>query len=199
MKKRLILIITGLILMAVGLTLGLPPLLRASQDSSVPKVAVSPFTQQNTQPTPVAETAQAFQRVEGVPVRLQIPSLGIDLPIIKGYHNKQSNTWTLTKTKVQYAVDTPLANNEGGNTFLYGHNRKEVFRDLSKIALGAEAVVTTENGHVFTYAFEGALETTPDDGTLFNYQGPPIMTVQTCSGMWYQNRQLFTFSLKEAQ
>lgn len=197
MKKRLIWLLSGIILIAIGGGLGLPSLMQAHQSAAVPKVSASPFAADAKHG--VTPAAQPQQRIEGLPVRIQLPPLHIDLPIIKGYHNARTQTWTLTKTNVQYAVDTPLANNVGGNTFLYGHNRREVFRDLAKIKLGAEALVTTDNGHVFTYVFKGAIETAPSDDSLFAYQGPPIMTIQTCSGLWYQNRQLFTFALKDVQ
>ena len=65
--------------------------------------------------------------ISGNPVNLQIPSLGTNLSIIPGYYNPQTQEWTLTKDKVQYATITPEPNNEGGNTFLYGHYRSEVF------------------------------------------------------------------------
>ncbi len=197
MKKRLLWLITGLILIAVGVGLGLPSFLQARESAAVPKVAASPFVTPSKPST--SNTEQTVARIEGKPVRIQIPSLKIDLPVIDGYHNVKAQTWTLTKNKVQYAVNTPLANNVEGNTFLYGHNRREVLHSLVKIKLGAEAIITTDNGHVFTYVFKGALETTPSDDSLFKYQGPPILTVQTCSGVWYQNRQLFTFDLKDVQ
>lgn len=197
MKKRIVWLSSGILLVAAGFTLSFPSFWQAHQSAVVPKVAASPFTEANTHAAPT--TAPTTQRIEGKPVRIRIPSLNMDLPVIDGYHNLKTQTWTLTKNKVQYAVDTPLANNVEGNTFLYGHNRHEVFRDLAKIKLGAEAIVTTDNGHTFTYIFKGALETTPNDSSLFHYQGAPILTVQTCSGAWYQNRQLFTFDLKDAQ
>jgi len=198
MKKRILWLSSGIILVAAGLALTLPSFLQARQSANVPKVAASPFTEANTHAV-VPTTTQIAQKIEGKPVRIRIPSLNIDLPVIDGYHNLKTQTWTLTKNKVQYAVDTPLANNIEGNTFLYGHNRHEVFRSLSKIKLGAEAIIETDNGHTFTYVFKGALETTPDDSSLFRYQGKPILTVQTCSGAWYQNRQLFTFDLKDVR
>jgi hypothetical protein len=94
---------------------------------------------------------------------------------------------------------TAPANTAGGNTFLYGHNRPGVFDTLHRIEPQAQAIVTTANGHSFSYRFTGALETDPNDDSLFRYQGKPILTIQTCSGLWYQNRQLFTFALEKAQ
>jgi sortase (surface protein transpeptidase) len=135
--------------------------------------------------------------IAGKPVRIQLPSLKLDLAVIDGYYNTKAKTWTLTNDKVQYATITPLANNQGGNTFIYGHNRRGVFATLSHIKAGEKAIITTDNGHVFTYVFRSSLETDPYDASLFTYRGAPILTLQTCSGLWYQNRQLFTFDLEK--
>ncbi len=201
MKKRTLLLLVGLGLMTAGLFLSAPQFLQARQSAAVPKVSAGAFASKTVQPTVAQATTPPtpVARVEGKPVHIQIPSLGINLPVVDGQYNAETQQWTLTKSKVHYAVRTPLANNTGGNTFLYGHNRKEVLRSLPHIKRGAEAIVETQNGYQFIYIFEGALETTPADDSLFGYQGPPILTVQTCSGVWNQNRQLFTFSLKEVR
>lgn len=141
----------------------------------------------------VPKSTPTQQVVSGHPVRLQIPSLGFDLSIIDGVYNSKSRTWNLTTNKVQYATITPEPNNVSGNTFMYGHNRREVFEFLYKIRPGAQVLVITNNEHVFTYEYVGAHTTSPSDASLFNYQGPSILTLQTCSGPTYQYRQLFTF------
>ncbi len=133
--------------------------------------------------------------ISGQPTHIEIPSLGISVDIQPGYYNKESQTWTLSNTKAQYATITPAANNGGGNTFVYGHNRPEVFSKLLNIKSGEEAIVTTDNKHRFTYKMTGQKVTKPTDDSLFHYEGKPILTLQTCSGLWYQNRSLFVFDL----
>lgn len=133
--------------------------------------------------------------IQGKPVTIEIPSLGLNLPVIDGYYNTSEKTWTLTSDKAQYATLTPYANNHAGNTFIYGHNRKEVFSSLLRLPAESVAIITTDNGHKFTYKYRSSIETSPYDDSLFDYQGAPILTLQTCSGLWYQNRKLFTFDL----
>jgi LPXTG-site transpeptidase (sortase) family protein len=193
-KSQLVWTTIGLGLIAVGLVLGWQPLmqtLHAPQPSSssvsaaaLTSVAAAPVTLNTNQPL-----------IEGRPVRIQLPSLGIDLAVINGYYDAATQSWTLTNNDAQYAVNTVLANNQEGNTFIYGHNRKQVFESLYKIQPGQHAIVYTDNNHVFTYEYTGSVVTSPNDDSLFTYQGPPILTLQTCSGLWYQNRQLFHFSL----
>ncbi len=155
--------------------------------------AISPTPSEQVVVQTVTTNDINTQPVEGKPVRIQIPSLGIDLPVIDGYYNARERSWTLTNTKAQYATITPKANNIAGNTFVYGHRLHNVFGHLDQITSGAKAVITTDNGHTFTYTFRSSRETSPNDDSLFRYQGAPILTLQTCSGAWDQNRRLFTF------
>jgi len=191
MKKRYIIILASLFI-AAGALVGYDPFMRYWR-SNHPN-ANSTFSNV-VEVKPVATPAS---KISGKPVRIYIPSLDIDIPVIDGFYNAKSQTWTLTNDKAQYATITPEANNEAGNTFIYGHNRREVFSKLARIKPGEQAVIYTDNGHRFTYNFRTSVETDPYDDSLFHYQGAPILTLQTCSGIWYQNRQLFTFDLVES-
>jgi len=133
--------------------------------------------------------------VSGLPTHISIPHVGISIDVEKGYYNKSSQTWTLSTTKAEYATVTPFPNDASGNTFIYGHNRREVFYRLLGVKPGDEAVITTANNHKFVYRMSERRDTKPTDTSLFKYQGPPILTLQTCSGLWYQNRSLFVFKL----
>ncbi len=193
MKKLLLSAAGGISLILIGLIFSYQPFMQRRSEKAVP-TATTPFVA-----TASASTTKG-DYIEGRPVRIVIPSLHIDLQVVNGYYNSKKQTWTLTKDKAQYAVMTPQANTAGGNTFIYGHRNKYVFGQLSKIKTGAEVMVYTENNHRFTYRFNGAIETNPSDNSLFTYRGaPPKLTVQTCSGAFNQNRQLFTFTLEGAQ
>lgn len=146
-------------------------------------------------PAPATSTAT----ISGEPINISIPSLNISLAVERGYYNAPKQTWTLSNTKANYAAVTALPNNQSGNTFIYGHNKVGVFKDLMKISPGAIAHISTSNGHGFTYQLADVRDTKPTDTSLFAYTGKPILTLQTCSGSFYQNRRLFTFNLIEAK
>jgi LPXTG-site transpeptidase (sortase) family protein len=133
--------------------------------------------------------------IEGNPVHITIPSLVLSLDIINGTYNTHTQQWTLTKDKVQYAVMTPPPNDAGGDTFLYGHYRTGVFATLHNLKIGDQVSITTDNGHTFTYQLASVRVTDPTDASLFSYTGKPILTIQTCTGLFFQYRQLFTFNL----
>ncbi len=137
--------------------------------------------------------------ISGDPVHIDIPSLKLSLQIINGYYDSQSKTWTLTLDKVQYATITPPPNDQSGSTFLYGHYRWGVFATLHVIKPGATAIIKTSNGHTFTYVFTGSRVTDPNDDSVFHYTGAPILTIQTCTGLFFQDRQMFTFKLVKVE
>jgi len=187
------LVVTGCLFVLVGLILGYQPFMRILRESQVYAVENFPgFSEAQKQNTPKV-------KIEGQPARIQLSAVGIDLPVQDGYYYPSINSWTLDYSGAFYAKVTPPPNNVEGNTFIYGHDVPGIFIDLAKLKPGDKAVVTTANGHSFTYAFKAVFTTQPDDTSLFQYSGPPILTLQTCSGTWYQNRGLFTFDLMEVE
>lgn len=184
----------GLLFMLAAGLLAFQPLMRRWQEKQTLAIVPAPAPQQTAE---VQAAIKVVETISGKPTRLVIPSLKIDITVADGIYNASSQTWTLSKDKAHYALMTPEPNNQEGNTFIYGHNRREVFANLAKLKIGETATVYTDNGHQFTYKFRSAYETNPTDSSLFDYQGPPILTLQTCSGVWYQNRYLMTFDLVE--
>ncbi len=187
----------GVLFIGASLLLGFDPLMHYLQGRGQP-LSPSSGTASQVQAAQVNATADVAP-LQGKPSRLLIPRLGLDLQVADGTYNAKSKTWTLSKDKAHYALITALANNQAGNTFIYGHNRREVFANLSRLQPGDMVVVHTDNGHTFTYSFRSAYDTNPNDDSLFAYHGKPILTMQTCSGIWYQNRRLFTFDLVGAR
>ncbi len=162
-------------------------LLPASQPSS--PMVVAPINEQ------VSLAAAKETIVAGHPNHLYIPSLQMSLNVTDGTFNPKTGQWTLSLDHAHFATISAQPNSKMGNTFIYGHYRPEVFARLHRIAPGSEAKISTDNGYTFTYKLQQIRETNPNDTSVFAYQGSPIMTIQTCSGAWFQNRQFFTFTL----
>lgn len=161
------------------------------------KATANTFVSEVPSQSPQEKRSSDFTIISGKPTALTIPDLAIDLAVKDGVYDTNAKTWSLSTDAAHYALITPEPNNMGGNTFIYGHNRKNIFSKLGTIKAGTKAYVKTDNGNTFTYVFRKSIETTPYDDTLFHYVGTPILTLQTCSGLWYQNRQLFTFDFVE--
>lgn len=131
--------------------------------------------------------------VSGKPTELVISSLKLMLPVADGVYNPRNGQWTLSKDKAHYALLSTQPNNEEGNTLIYGHYRPEVFANLRKLKPGDEAIVVTDTGYRFIYVYTSTQAVSPTDTSIFAYQGPSRLTLQTCSGAWMQNRQLYSF------
>jgi sortase (surface protein transpeptidase) len=145
-------------------------------------------------PTPVVQHAPLKPAaITGHPVRIVIPSLNKDLQVIDGVYNKNNGQWTLSLDKAQFATISAQPNNESGNTFIYGHYRREVFATLHTIQPGAQVYIDTDNGYRFMYTFTNTETKQPTDVDIFSYEGAPRLTIQTCSGAFFQNRQFFYF------
>ena len=133
--------------------------------------------------------------VIGKPVRLVIPSLNITLAIDEGNYNPADASWTLSGYNAQFAMPTHLANDQTGNTLVYGHNNKYVFGPLKQLQPGAIVEIMTDNNHLFYYKLQSVYTIQPDDVSIFAYDGPPILTLQTCTGNWNELRTMSAFTL----
>ena len=134
--------------------------------------------------------------VSGKPVRIVIPASGVDLPVDEGHYNPTDDSWTLSGLRAHFAMMSSPANNRGGVTFVYGHNNNNVFGALRHVTPmpGAVAQVYTDNGHIFEYVFETSANVTPADTSALQYQGPPILTILTCTGSINEWRTLYKFN-----
>jgi LPXTG-site transpeptidase (sortase) family protein len=142
-------------------------------------------------PMPIEKTV-----IIGKPMRITIPSLNIEKDIIDGVYNSEQKTWNVEGRSVHYALPTRMANDSDGNTLLYGHNNKHVFGSLKNLSAGDLVQIFTENNKVFTYKFLHKSDYVPSDTSIFNYSGPPILTLQTCSGPLNEFRSLYLFKFE---
>lgn len=136
--------------------------------------------------------------ISGKPEKLTISSVNVDLPVADGAYDPASQSWTLSPDKAHYALMTAEANNLVGNTFIYGHNNRKVFASLDKITVGDEARIRAGD-KTFVYKFTRSREVVPNDVSVFEYKGKSILTIQTCSGSWYEKRKLFTFEFVKVE
>jgi LPXTG-site transpeptidase (sortase) family protein len=150
-------------------------------------------------PIEVASEQPSKQILTGKPVRIVIPDVGIDLPIDEGRYNEADGSWSLSGYHAQYAMLTPLANDASGNTFIYGHNNKYVFGPIKRINAGSAAQIYTDNNRIFKYTFQSTYAVTPENTSILYYEGPSILTVQTCSGAWNEQRQMYVFKFEKVE
>lgn len=144
---------------------------------------------------PTQTLPQFIEVAAGKPVRLVSPRLGIDLPVGEGFFDPATASWTLGGRQAYYAMPTFYANDYGGNTLIYGHNNQHVFGPMKRAGNADTVDVYTDNGHIFHYTFATSEVVDPTNLESFRYQGPPILTIQTCTGNWHEVRLMSVFKL----
>jgi len=135
----------------------------------------------------------------GIPTRVVVPSVAIDLPVRLGSYDVASQTWTLDTSSAFYADRSVPANSSNGSTLVYGHAQQGLFARLPEITDGATAQVYTDSGKVFSYTFQSARQVTPDDTSIFSNTGAPMLALQTCSGPFDTYRTLVVFNLTKVE
>jgi LPXTG-site transpeptidase (sortase) family protein len=135
--------------------------------------------------------------IQGIPIRVVVPSVGIDLPIQIGIYNPIDSSWTLGTDSAFYANASVPANNNNGTTLIYAHAQTGLFGELTAIQPGATAQVYTNSGAVFSYTYQSLQEVDPSDTSIFSVNTLPTLTLQTCTGDWSQYRALYSFTLTE--
>ena len=140
------------------------------------------------------------ETITGNPVRLEIPAVGIDLPIVDGEYDSASDTWTLSTTAVHIATMTAPINDQAGQTLIYGHNNRDLLAPTRDIAADDMLIIHTDNDLIFRYAYTGDEVVDPTDTSLFD-QDPdkPHITLLTCEGLFYEQRRLMSFVFLEVE
>ena len=107
-------------------------------------------------------------------IRIQIPSLGVDAPVVQG------DSWEQLKKGV--GQHHPSANpGITGNVVLSAHNDifGEIFRDLDRLKAGDEVLLYTSQ-HRYTYVVTGTTITTPTDIAVMESTASPTVTLISC-------------------
>jgi sortase (surface protein transpeptidase) len=144
--------------------------------------------------------APAAQTISGIPRRIVIPSLSIDLPVISQSYSESTKSWPVSNTDANYASSTAPVNNSQAETLIYGHSTRAIFGPLLKLSPQAIAYVYTDNGHLFKYLYTGSQDVTPYKLSIFQdmAKAPAGLKLITCDGPYFQYRRLMSFKLLQA-
>ncbi|OGL21465.1 hypothetical protein A2707_05520 [Candidatus Saccharibacteria bacterium RIFCSPHIGHO2_01_FULL_45_15] len=131
-------------------------------------------------------------------VRITVPSVDIDLPIIRGEYDSQSG-WTVEKLAANY-IPSSHGINRPGTTVIYGHDTSEVFRRIKAMEYGAEVEVTTKKGATYHYIRDSsdAMIIQPDDVSILSETSSKHkIYLLTCDGWQSDKRYVLSLSLRE--
>lgn len=151
--------------------------------------------------TPKSGPNEPRKPISGVPVRIIVPAIGLDLPVIQGVYEPYSNTWQISQTKANFASNTQPSNTKSGTTLIYGHDTSAIFSSLKKLNVGDTALVYTENDHIFSYSLVSNETVKPTNTSILTgtESGQPTLALLTCDGYWSQNRMFLYFKLDQAK
>ncbi len=143
-------------------------------------------------PTATAEPAPA---ASGSPspaairadLRLQLPRLGIDLPLVIGDVTRDTPGPAYpggTPERVALIYPTSALPGSGGNTYVYAHARRGMFLSLWGAQLGDTLRIRSESaGSVLTYTVTRVVpRVPPTDTSWLDQGGPERVTLQTSTG-----------------
>ena len=114
--------------------------------------------------------------------RLQIPRLGIDLPLAEGDVARDID---LQRTPEGFAFHLPGTSQPGlgGNTYLYAHARAGMFLALWDAQVGDEVIVSTPDLRALRYVVSGVhARVAPDDVSWVQPTASERLTLQTSTG-----------------
>jgi LPXTG-site transpeptidase (sortase) family protein len=155
----------------------------------------------------VAQAAQrqldskpAPAKLSGVPNRIVVPSLAIDLPVVSQTYSKALKSWPVAPSDANYATETPLINNSKGQSLIYGHDNRAVFGPLLNMQPRTEVYVYTANGHIFKYSFTGFKDVSPNQVNIVSEMtdAPVGLNLITCTGAYFQYRHLMSLKFVQA-
>ena len=133
----------------------------------------------------VPEAAAKSTENSDIPVEIIIPSVEIDLPVEAG--QIKDGVW-LTSDSAATFLNTSTVPGSGGNTVIYGHNKKMILGNLPYLSLGQKIIVKTQSGKIHTYEVFQKDFVGPDRVDLVSPTSSAELTVYTCWGLFDSQR-----------
>lgn len=129
----------------------------------------------------------------GLPVRLQIPNVAIDLAVFPS--EIQGTTWETTPKGVSYLMTSPRPGGKG-NAIFYGHNWPSLLGHLSKVDVGDSINVFFKDGSASHYTVEFITIVRPEQTKILDNSADSRLTIYTCTGFLDQKRFVVTALLQ---
>jgi LPXTG-site transpeptidase (sortase) family protein len=131
---------------------------------------------------------------EEIPLRIIIPSASINLDVEVSPIN--GNTWDVSPTKVSFGTGTSYLNESHGNSVLFAHARKGLFRDLRNVKLKDKiSIIGSEN--LYTYKVMSIEKILPSEIDKIKSVGDTNLTLFTCEGYEDQYRLMIKAKREE--
>ena len=171
--SRFVFVVCGVLAIALGVVLieqPATPTARPSATSAAASVRISSAAEPAS-PSPIP-----------LGYRIQIPRLGIDLPIIEGDIARDT---VQQQTPENWAFHLPgtAIPGQGVNSYIYAHARRGMFITLWNATIGDQVWISTPDGRALRYVVtEIHPRVPPDDVSWASASPPERLTLQTSTG-----------------
>ena len=170
MKREIILITVGIILIAIGAFL-----LVRYQSLSLPLSKSD-------------KNSAASESIGGLswPQWISIPNSKINAQIAAGGYKE--GKWVLDDNFALY-LPTSDKLGQGGNTILYAHSRDKLFGNLKKVSIGDQVILGDANGKIYNYSIYSMEYVRPYQMEKIDTNLKDTVTLFTCDG-WFDEKRL---------
>lgn len=130
----------------------------------------------------------------GQPVRIQIPAINVDAPVVQG------DGWEQLKKGVGQHIGSANPG-EANNLVLTAHNDVfgEIFRDLDRLKPGDAVIVHTSNQRIFTYIVTGSEKVEPTQVDVMSASEQPLVTLISCYPYLVDNQRIIVRGLLQSK
>lgn len=194
MKLRNISLILALLLISSGLFIlhKSQSLYAWRQPASVANVNSNQAT--THQPPQEAQPTQIRQVIDSNPQQIVIPDLSIDVKLLPGDYDHATGRWNISDETAFFASVTDPDNlSVGNNLFIYGHNSRNIFANLPFIQHDTKIYLNTSDGKSIEFSLIESRIVEPTEAGILDYDGTPRLILQTCTGLFNQQRFIAYF------
>lgn len=176
--SRFLLLISGVVLIFVGIKLSGDSQDNSSQNNIIIAGEVTSFSQEPVRIDKKLLQANDKQKDKLPPVRIVIPSANIDLPVkeakvVKGY-------WEVFPDRAGFGMGSTYPG-EIGNQVIFAHARTGLFLPLKKVKVKDKIFVSTKT-KLFTYKVIAIKEVNPNNTDIIGVTDEKTLTLYTCTG-----------------
>ena len=121
---------------------------------------------------------KSFAQLYGEPVKIIIPTVGINLPVAKA--RIVTDTWEVLNNAASYGENSALPG-KSGNTVIFSHAIKTLFGSLPNVAIGTYVYVQTAN-NTYTYKITDTTSVHSEDLSILKADKESALILYTCEG-----------------
>jgi LPXTG-site transpeptidase (sortase) family protein len=122
---------------------------------------------------------------KGLPTRITIKELGINLPIIPA--EIRNNQWDVTADGASYLTSSHLPGTDG-NSIIYAHNWASLFGNLVNAKQGDVVEIAFADKSVKKFVIESTATVSPNESKFLAPSQDKRITLYTCTG-WLDSKR----------